>query len=716
MSRKQTLAAQKLLVEEAIYQKQSVGWIRSLQRNDSDIAAVLELNRSLHVVKNAFINTYNNELLLLQIGQGKYRLSPDGSDRLVKLVLETPQPPPGSKSPSPLKGGTPMSATPKSSSSSTRLQYQSVSHDEIAAEQQELCVDFLLRKKLRRKLISRIVRRLQRIATSMDHLEQMTIPSSTNAALNPNLITDVVAPSGPPKYGDLRLYCDPKAVEEFAQVQQKKVQAWQHIIATRESNEYHHIDSNSSGDKVKVSSTSPLPSPKRHIIKNSGSPAIHQATTTIPEESPAVKAAADDGKDDSKEEETLHPTEEPQASDNTLEEGQVSQVVCDSVNIKVDQPKGNVSDTIVAPTVSSISGATPAVDPSEVIPDAPVPSTTDVVSEEPIPTATEDHSDVLAADYELFLDYKDAYEKLISSVIPTDESLALPDSNDISSYLQRLPPGTLNINYTILNDEREKDYMIIKNGIGATHPNMTLQEREAEYHKWESNLLSRIPEQPTYEELGFENRVFFCEERLQRAMQKRRGQLKEEQMELENEENMDVDAEVEPGTNEKESDTLNENVDDANKKETDMDVAVDEDAVDGVSQVEPVNENINIDETEKDVDKVEPKPLRPISLVAIPSFYEQDLKRIKLVQAELLAISKQEHVNQRLEDATREFNQCKYCDAIPRNTNRVSEYCLAYEILFLLFALQVCITRWIWRINERSCKIKSINCLNRFVH
>ena len=397
-----------------------------------------------------------------------------------------------------------------------------------------------------------------------------------------------------------------------------------------------------------------------------------------------VKAAADDGKDDSKEEETLHPTEEPQASDNTLEEGQVSQVVCDSVNIKVDQPKGNVSDTIVAPTVSSISGATPAVAPSEVIPDAPVPSTTAVVSEEPIPTATEDHSDVLAADYELFLYYKDAYEKLISSVIPTDESLALPDSNDISSYLQRLPPGTLNVNYTILNDEREKDYMIIKNGIGATHPNMTLQEREAEYHKWESNLLSRIPEQPTYEELGFENRVFFCEERLQRAMQKRRGQLKEEQMELENEENMDVDAEVEPGTNEKESDTLNENVDDANKKETDMDVAVDEDAVDGVSQVEPVNENINMDETEKVVDKVQPKPLRPISLMAIPSFYEQDLKRIKLVQAELLAISKQEHVNQRLEDATREFNQCTYCDAIPRITNRVSEYRLAYAILFLL--------------------------------
>ena len=65
MSRKQNIAAQKLLAEQAIYQKQCSVWMRSLQRNDSDIAAVVELNRSLHVVKNAFLHTYNNELLLL---------------------------------------------------------------------------------------------------------------------------------------------------------------------------------------------------------------------------------------------------------------------------------------------------------------------------------------------------------------------------------------------------------------------------------------------------------------------------------------------------------------------------------------------------------------------------------------------------------------------------------------------------------------------------
>ena len=66
------------------------------------------------------------------------------------------------------------------------------------------------------------------------------------------------------------------------------------------------------------------------------------------------------------------------------------------------------------------------------------------------------------------------------------------------------------------------------------------------------------------------------------------------------------------------------------------------------------------DEMEKDLDKVEPKPLRPIFLVAIPSFYEQDLKRIKLVQAELMASSMREHAIHRLEDVTQEFNQCTY--------------------------------------------------------
>ena len=716
MSRKQNIAAQKLLAEQAIYQKQCSVWMRSLQRNDSDIAAVVELNRSLHVVKNAFLHTYNNELLLLHVGLGKYRLSPDGSDLLVKPVLTTPpQQIPSSKPSSPTKGSTTKnslatpananaSATTKASSSNnnsnTILKYQVIADDEITAEQQELCVDFLLRKKLRRKLISRIIRRLQRIATSMDHLEQMTIPSSTNTINLINTITDVVAPSGPPKYGDLRLYCDPNAVQEFAQVQQKQIQAWHHIISIREQEECSRFDSEPSA--------SPISSPKRHIVKSPVIPAVSKTTTSTTgddtrKESSSV-AAADIKTDPDDKQESLLPHNEVTQPIQSEEDGQGGEQenkidttdTTDSVSLKVEQEEGSaINDLAEAPTVSSNTDAdkVEATTTSSAVDDdavngtpSVVPSSSNVFTEtsmtdtpnEPTSTTMEDRADPLAADFELFLDYKDAYEKLMSSVIPIDDGSVVPDSTHVASFLQNLPPGKMNVNYTILQDQRDEDYMIIKNGIGATHPNMTIQEREAEYHKWESNLLSRIPEQPTYAELGYENRVFLYEDRMQRAVEKQNEQGKQEQRDDEiptkgsDEDNMDIDDKNTPKENEKDTDTLNENDEDTIKEDNIVDVAMDEDAVvaDTAIDEEAMNdaengqefgdEGAKNDEMEKDLDKVEPKQLRPISLVAIPSFYEQDLKRIKLVQAELMASSMREHAIHRLEDVTQEFNQCTY--------------------------------------------------------
>ena len=722
MSRKQSIAAQKILAEKAIYQKQCALWIRSLQRNDSDIAAVVELNRSLHVVKNAFINTYNNELLLLHIGQGIYRLSPDGSDSLVKPVLITRQPP-TSKPVSPAKSASKSKAalnspsTPgnasttnasaaaqKGTKSVTILQYHAISDDEISAEQQELCVDFLLRKKLRRKLISRIIRRLQRIATSMDHLEQMTLPSSTSA-INLNTIIDVVAPSGPPKYGDLRLYCDPNAVQVFAQVQQNQMQAWQHIISTREQDECNIFENEN--ELGKVSSVSPHSSPKRHVVKSQAIVAQSKTATTVPEDIRNENSAEVDTKDDDdviqdlllRQSESTQPVKSEEVSQAYESE---SKIPLDSVPVKIDDEphEGSIVDGAAAPTISS-NDATVMVEntaPSSVndtvdetlsvVPsssfvavDVTMSSTTDTPND-PASTIIEDHADPLAADYEIFLDYKDAYEKLISSVIPRKDGSVVTDDNNIASLLQSLH-DKMNVNYTILQDQRDEDYVIIKNGIGATHPNMTIQEREAEYRKWENSLLSRIPEQPTYAELGHENRVFFYQERLQRALEKQSELCEQKQLDkkhLSGQRNVDEKVDVDDkstGTsddNERETSTSNEN----KIGENDMDVAIDDEAVvegtttndeetmDGEDKVpkELVDEGPKNEETEKDVDKVEQKQVRPISLVAIPSFYEQDLKRIKLVQAELMTSSMREHAVHRLEDVTREFNQCTYFDFV----------------------------------------------------
>jgi hypothetical protein len=135
--------------------------IRSLERNDKEIAALIELNQSLHAVKRSIVERCG-ELTLLDLGQGKIQLAPN-EDRLLDDDDHD-----GS-----------------SSSCTTHLDSHS----------KELCVEFLLRMKLRHKLLNRLFRRLNRVASAMDGND--------------------VSPPAPPRYGDLRLHIDPSQVQAF---------------------------------------------------------------------------------------------------------------------------------------------------------------------------------------------------------------------------------------------------------------------------------------------------------------------------------------------------------------------------------------------------------------------------------------------------------------------------------------------------------------------
>ena len=53
------------------------------------------------------------------------------------------------------------------------------------------------------------------------------------------------------------------------------------------------------------------------------------------------------------------------------------------------------------------------------------------------------------------------------------------------------------------------------------------------------------------------------------------------------------------------------------------------------------------------------KRAKPISLSAVPSFYDQDLKRIKTIHAELMAASMQDHARHKLEEVTAAYNTGK---------------------------------------------------------
>jgi hypothetical protein len=696
MSRKQNLAAQKLLAEQALYQKQCMVWMRSLHRNDLDIAAVIDLNRSLHTVKNAFLNTYNNELLLLQIGQGKYRLSPDGSDHLVKPTLFVTQHSSTKKSSSPSKSGNTTSTTtndpstpngtdssipnPSGTGTATILQYQSIPHNEVSDELQELCVDFLLRRKLRRKLISRIIRRLHRIATSMDHLEQINIPTSSNTNINTALLTDIVAPPGPPKYGDLRLHCDPDAVQRFADMQQKQQMALQQIIATREHEYYQNESSTNRSNNNK----SPVSSPKRHGLKsyttNPILPIGNEPTTTtvkVPSSSQPEKQEELETKVDH----TSNVSNENEQGDQTKDlEVQQQSTTAGTPAVST------TSDEIIKTAVSStdeIENEVSSLIPSslDAVADQPTSNDSDVVVNkhnvqsdmliDPVPSVDDD-SDRFGTDYEILKDYKDAYEKTIKCVVPIEEGMI--GTEDPVSLIQALHKTNSNIQYTILEDLREEDYMVIKNGsgIGATNSSMTTQEREMEYKKWQSNLLARIPEQPTYDELGYENRVFLFEERIQRAVHRQQEKntesndddgKKNRRVEKANSNDLIDDMDVE----EKEDMIIESEGNSKGDKQLEEEKELDEEKDNqSLEQGDGIDQNKKDDDDEAKTkdgtknDEPEPKKTRPISLVAIPSFYEQDLKRIRLVQAELLSSSMRDKAIQRLEDATRDFNQCKY--------------------------------------------------------
>ena len=131
--------------------------MRSLDRCDTELAALVELNRSLHVQKSNIIETCG-EATLLDIGQGLLQLKHDNA----------------------LEGNVPQ-------------------------EGQDLCIDFMLRLKLRRKILNRLTRRLGRLSHAMDGEE--------------------IQPPAPPKYGDLRLYMDPKAIAVFEERWKRQEQA-----------------------------------------------------------------------------------------------------------------------------------------------------------------------------------------------------------------------------------------------------------------------------------------------------------------------------------------------------------------------------------------------------------------------------------------------------------------------------------------------------------
>mmetsp|Transcript_28636 Transcript_28636/g.42339 ORF Transcript_28636/g.42339 Transcript_28636/m.42339 type:complete len:898 (+) Transcript_28636:174-2867(+) len=551
--------------------------IRSLDRCDTEFAALVKLNRSLTKAKQELIDICNgSESLLLDLGDGTIRLNATGDG------LEGP---------------------------------------ELAYDTQMLCLDFLSRRKLRRRLLNRLSRRLQRLAHSLDGKD--------------------ITPPFPPKYGDVRMVIEPQAIAKFRTELKEKGEAKERIRLKLEENE------ESKGGVEQEDSKPNNVTEEDSETKDSKQEDVEMKDVAAEEDTDKV-ASASDG--------TAIPAEPTASATVSSSATETEPTPVDSSDTKLQEKEASSN---LAPPEQEFSSATK-------------------LSEEAAPLLNPDHA--------MIREFNNAYDKTLN--LTTGE-----------------------ITYNLLNTPAP-DMVPASIGIGGRH--MTPQEKEAELKRWQTSVLMKIADQPTAKELGFENRVFNLEERRRVAKEKEeegrksntsedgrdekvakeiegsdseKDDASDEEIAKETEEDSDEEAEkgekvkneeAEEENAKSENDSMEEDEkaqvdeeDGEEKKEESEDNGDEkveeketkEESKDNAMETNSTEETGDGNEADEDAKKknaeLEPPPkcIKPMSLTPFPSFYNQDLRRIRLIHADLMSTSLHQHVRRRIAEVTHDYNR-----------------------------------------------------------
>ena len=182
-------------------------------------------------------------------------------------------------------------------------------------------------------------------------------------------------------------------------------------------------------------------------------------------------------------------------------------------------------------------------------------------------------------------------------------------------------------------------------GIGAFNRSMNSREREVEFNRWKTDVLAKVPEQPTFAELGLENRVFGLEARRKKAAEAAVvAAIGDDKMEVDDDKAAADDA---------------MDVDDGDKSRK----RFADDANEGKEGVEKEGGDNGADKSKEGAG--EEKIKRPdifkkkklISLAAAPSFHMQDQHRVREVHKELLVRSRHEKTQKLVEEANAAYNK-----------------------------------------------------------
>ncbi len=174
-----------------------------------------------------------------------------------------------------------------------------------------------------------------------------------------------------------------------------------------------------------------------------------------------------------------------------------------------------------------------------------------------------------------------------------------------------------------------------RHGIGAVSKFMTKKEKVMEWKRWQAEFLSKIPDQPTFKELGMENRVFLLEERrkLAKECSPKKSEKKDEEM---------------TGEEDKEAAA----VEDSKKR----------------AREEDHKENDNGNDKEGSSNKRQDKDIEPpimkrkrISLDPVPSFFQQDYSRILMIQNATLSAAVVTNLRETYAQAKSEYDKIFQC-------------------------------------------------------
>lgn len=774
---------------------------RSLDRNDTDLAAVIELNRSLHLIKEQII-LHCSELTLLDLGEGILRLSPDGRETLVKFRKPASETVKITTDPSDMNL---PEETKTDNAVCEESLFEPYTFDQRFKE--DLCIDFLLRMKLRRRLLSRLIRRLMRVATAMDGND--------------------VSPPIPPRYGDLRLDVDDAQVEIFAEhvkrqdaiLKQMQLRL-ESVYATKSDGKQDEIDNSKSStlqsremddteSKVTIQDESKeIDAIGSKDISHDGQENVGmESKSTIqvvaPEEIEKIESnrikqvvseeidgieSTNDNHDTPKEIDGIESNDATKETDS-VESEKISHdapsnllTTCNEQTQKdstgKDQSAGDSVLAIGRAEVDTDMAAVDEVPPTDQLSakdketgftDSSEPKNNKQLLAERISEYYNKRRKVLVEDdYEVLRDYKDMYEKVLDP--KTGKAMAYKVLLTQNSGRMDSPGGKN------------------ANGIGPATFKMNAKERDLEWKRYKDALLTRIPKQPTYAELGLEFFCFNAKERREKILKELENQQeqkdtnlpevqktdddfieseskdirgigkvlrrkkvnvemiseevsekKSDSSEPESETNMTLTEQTETDDLTKDSDgkevrggkvlrkkkvnvemiteeEREEKSDSKEQYEMNNDINADGKEIRGVGKVlrrkkgniemvpeeesekksvhenqesvenhdEPSidekittstsatspQDNKNVDSPTKTVNLDNKKTpernqteqeqmqvdIKPISLVAIPSFYEQDLQRIRLVHADLMTKSIQSRANRQLDEATQSYN------------------------------------------------------------